>query len=654
MSINLSFADIAIIVFFFLVLVAIAKIAAGKSKADMVDYFLGGRKMPWWLLGVSMVACTFSADTPNLVTGMVRESGVAKNWAWWAFLITGMTTVFIFARLWRRTGIVTDLEFYEKRYSGKTASFLRGFRSVYLGFFFNTLILGSVTLAAIKIGSVMFGVRPLHTVLVGMSVALVYTTLGGFRGVVWADFFQYIIAMAGAIAAAVAALQLPNVGGLEGLVNNPEIQDKLSFVPDFTNPSVFVPLLIIPVAVQWWSVWYPGSEPGGGGYMCQKMLSAKDEKNAVAANLFFNFAHYALRPWPWILVALVSLVVFKPDSQSARLDAESQLNNPQILPYYNKVLQNFETEEVPTQLRDKIVKLHFQKEGLTSLHEAFPNADAKYLKNDAAYPMMMTKMPSGLLGLIIASLIAAYLSTIATHLNWGASYLVNDFYKRFVDKNADGKKLKKVAVICTILLAFSGGLVSLTIMDNATQAFDILLLSGAGTGAVYLLRWFWWRINAATEIAAMAAAFVMSVVMVFVVPDGCLACGVFDHSTMRLLITIAVVSVVWLATVYLSRPEDKKTLMEFYSLTKPGGPGWKYFLQQYGDDNLLKVNALHWQMPVQLLCVFVGILTVYALLFAGGFLVYLKFIPAMLLFLVGVVGVVVLFNLSKKLKLIDN
>lgn len=651
MNINLSATDIAIIIGFFLSIFFITKAAQKKSKTDIDDYFLGSRQMPWWLLGVSMVACTFSADTPNLVTGMVRESGVAKNWAWWAFLITGMTTVFIYARLWRRTGITTDLEFYEKRYSGKAASFLRGFRAVYLGLIFNSLILGSVTLAAIKIGSVMFNLEPWITVTLGMLLAVVYTTIGGFRGVVWADFFQYTIAMAGAVAAAVSAVNLPEVGGLEALVNNPEIADKINLLPDFSNTSVLVTMLIIPIAVQWWAVWYPGSEPGGGGYMCQKMLSAKNEKHAVGANLFFNFAHYALRPWPWIIVALASLIVFKPDSKEAMQAAENQLKSPELETYYNLMQKNFNTTEVPEDIKEKITDLHFQKQGLSSLHKAFPEANEKYLKNDAAYPMMVTKTPSGWLGLIIASLIAAYLSTIATHLNWGASYLVNDFYKRFVDKKADQKKLKKIAILCTILLAFSGGLLSLTIMDNATQAFDLLLLSGAGTGAVYLLRWFWWRINAQTEIISMAAAFIVSFIMVFCVKDGTFECAILDDHTVRLLITIAIVTVIWLITVFVTKSEDEKTLSEFYKLTMPGGPGWKHFLKQIKDENLLKENALHWQMPLQLLCIFIGIITVYALIFAGGFFTYLKFLPACIFLFIGILGAIALFKLSSKLKL---
>lgn len=652
--VSLSTIDIVIIALFFAVIVLITKAASRRNKNGVEDYFLGGRQMPWWLLGVSMVACTFSADTPNLVTGMVREAGIAKNWAWWSFLITGMATVFIFAKLWRRTGIVTDLEFYELRYSGKAASFLRGFRAIYLGLFFNVLIIGSVTLAAIKIGAVIFDLKPLYTVILGSIAVVIYTAIAGFRGVVWADFFQYIIAMLGAVVAAVSALSLPEVGGLSGLVNNAEIADKLNFIPDLTDPSVFIPILIIPIAVQWWSVWYPGSEPGGGGYMCQKMLSAKNEKHAVAANLFFNFAHYALRPWPWIIVALASLVIFKPDPVEVRTAATAELQSAELNPYYQQFTANFDESALPESVRQKVVDLYFQKQGLSSMHKAFPTVNAEYLRDDTAYPIMITKTGKGWFGLIIASLIAAYMSTIGTHLNWGASYLVNDFYKRFVNPKASDKKLRHVAVFCTFILMVLGGLISLTIMNSATQAFEILLLSGAGTGAVYLLRWFWWRVNAVTEIVSMCAAAIMSLIMVFAVPKGCLANCILDHSTMSLLVTVAVVSLAWIITVLVTKPENEEKLREFYKVARPGGPGWKVVLLKAKADGVeLESGDAKWDMPKQILCVFIGIITIYASLFAGGYFVMLKPIPGVILSVIAIASAVILFKIASKLKLMD-
>ena len=391
---------------FFLIVLSIGWVASKTAGKNSSEFFLGGRGMPWWLLGISMVACTFSADTPNLVTGMVRENGVSKNWAWWAFLITGMVTVFIYAKLWRRSNVMTDLEFYELRYSGKAAAFLRGFRSIYLGLFFNVLIMGTVTLAAIKIGAVMLNLQPWQTVVGASIVVVIYASLGGLKGVIWADFFQYSVAMFGAVLAAVVAVRQPEVGGLKALLTHPALQDKLSFVPEFTDPAVYVPLLIIPVAVQWWAVWYPGAEPGGGGYIAQRMLAAKDEKNAIGATLLFNFAHYALRPWPWIIVALASMVIY-PD--------------------------------------------------LESIGREFPAITTEYLRDDVAYPVMLSKLGPGWLGLVVASIIAAYMSTIGTHLNWGSSYVVNDFYKRFVRPDATEKDLVLMGRISTVLLMVLAG-----------------------------------------------------------------------------------------------------------------------------------------------------------------------------------------------------
>lgn len=570
---QLQVIDWVIIGLFFCIVLGIGWQASRTAGKSTDEYFLGGRSMPWWLLGISMVACTFSADTPNLVTGMVRESGVVKNWAWWVFLITGMVTVFIYAKLWRRSNVKTDLEFYELRYGGKYASFLRGFRALYLGIFFNCLIMGSVTLAAIKIGAVMLGLSPIVTV-VGASLAVVlYASLGGIKGVIWADFFQYSIAMFGAVYAAYVAVSQPEIGGLANLISNPVIQDKLNILPDFGDPSVYIPLLIIPLAVQWWAVWYPGAEPGGGGYVAQRMLSAKDEKNAIGATLLFNFLHYALRPWPWIIVALASLVIY-PD--------------------------------------------------LASIKSEFPDITDQYLGNDIAYPVMLTRLDTGWLGLVVASLIAAYMSTIGTHLNWGSSYIVNDFYKRFVKPEAGEKELVKIGRISTVVLMILAGTLALTLLENATQAFNILLLSGAGSGAIYLLRWFWWRINALTEIVAMVVASIVAIILVVGVDDETVATEVLDGFTIKLLIATGVTTVTWLLTTFLTKPESYETLVRFYEITHPGGPGWKKFIksaQAKGDltDDLV---TREWDVPYGLLSVLIGCIGIYCALFSIGSFVY--------------------------------
>ncbi len=593
--------DWVIIAVFFVIVLGIGWVASRTAGRSTNDYFLGGRTMPWWLLGVSMVACTFSADTPNLVTGMVREDGVAKNWAWWAFLITGMVTVFIYAKLWRRSNVMTDLEFYELRYSGKAASFLRGFRSLYLGIFFNCLIMGTVTLAAIKIGAVMLGLSPLTTVLAASAGVVIYASLGGIKGVIWADFFQYGIAMAGAVYAAVVAVNQPEVGGLSQLLAHPDVQDKLTVVPDFTDTSSLVTLLIIPVAVQWWAVWYPGAEPGGGGYIAQRMLSAKDEKNAVGATLFFNFAHYALRPWPWIVVALASIVVF-PD--------------------------------------------------LESIQKEFPGITEQYLGHDVAYPAMLSRLSPGWLGLVVASLIAAYMSTIGTHLNWGSSYVVNDFYRRFVKPGASEKELVLVGRLSTITLMVITAIFSLTLLENATQAFDILLLSGAGSGAIYLLRWFWWRINAWTEIVAMIVATINAVVLVLWVPDDALANGVVDVFTTKLLLAVVITTVAWVTTVFVAPKEYLETLKKFYRLTHPGGPGWKKIIELADLQNdPIATKGKTWDLPHGVVCVLLGCLSIYSALFSIGSFVYGNIQPGIWLALLFTVSVYLLLRVSAKLNI---
>lgn len=617
----LNTLDWSIVGIFFIIVLAIGWTASKTAGKDTSEFFLGGRGMPWWLLGISMVACTFSADTPNLVTGMVRENGVAKNWAWWAFLITGMVTVFIYAKLWRRSNVMTDLEFYEKRYSGKPAAFLRGFRSVYLGLFFNVLIMGTVTLAAIKIGAVMLNLKPWQTVVGASLVVVIYASLGGLKGVIWADFFQYSVAMFGAVLAAVVAVKQPEVGSLKSLLTNPALQDKLNFIPDFTDAAVYVPLLIIPIAVQWWSVWYPGAEPGGGGYIAQRMLAAKNEKNAIGATLLFNFAHYALRPWPWIIVALASMVIY-PDLASIKAD--------------------------------------------------FPAITDEYLRDDVAYPVMLSKLSPGWLGLVVASIIAAYMSTIGTHLNWGSSYLVNDFYKRFVNPHATEKNMVTVGRFSTIILMVFAGLLSLFFLEDATQAFNILLLSGAGSGLIYLLRWFWWRINAWTELVAMVVATVMAVVLVFWVNDLWLADtfkAVYplpaDYADMgekalsgtvfpiKLIIALVVVTITWILTTYITKPENVQTLRDFYRLTLPGGPGWKKIVNDARTDGDMideKVHGQPWEMPVQILLVFIGCIVIYSSLFAIGNILYGNAITATVLIVIAIAGTYILFKSFSKLR----
>lgn len=594
--------DWVIIIAFFLIVIIIGWFASKTAGKDTSEYFLGGRGMPWWLLGISMVACTFSADTPNLVAGMVRENGVAKNWAWWAFLITGMVTVFIYAKLWRRSGVLTDLEFYEKRYSGKAASFLRGFRAIYLGFLFNCLIMATVTLAAIKIGSVMLGIDPWKIVVGASSVVAIYTVLGGFKGVIWADLFQYSIAMFGSVLAAIVAVKQPEIGSLKAILENPALQDTIKFIPDLKNPSVFIPLLIIPIAVQWWAVWYPGAEPGGGGYIAQKMLSAKNERNAIGATLFFNFAHYALRPWPWIIVALASLMIY-PD--------------------------------------------------LESIRESFPHIAEEYLKEDIAYPVMLTKLKTGWLGLVVASIIAAYMSTIGTHLNWGSSYIVNDFYRRFVDSKASEKKLVLIGRLSTVILLAISGIMALTFLNNATQAFDILLLSGAGTGAIYLLRWFWWRVNAWTELIAMITATIVAIILVFGIKENSLANSLIDHNTMRLLIAVGITTIVWIVTTLVTKPEKKETLEDFYKLTRPGGPGWKKVVMAASNEGrYIAGDEFHkkWEMPRQILMVFIGTIIIYSLLFAIGNFVYGNTGQGILLIVLASIGIFFLFKSFNKIR----
>ena len=561
---NLSVLDLSIIVLFFILTILVGILTSKRAGSSNSEFFLGGRSMPWWLLGVSMVATTFSADTPNLVTDIVRKNGVAGNWAWWAFLLTGMLTVFVYARLWRRSGITTDLGFYELRYSGKEAGFLRAFRAIYLGVFFNVMIMATVMLAGIKIAGILLGLSPVQTVLLVSLVTVVYSSLGGFRGVILTDFFQFTLAMSGMIWASIYIINLPEIGGLTQMLAHPAVSSRISFFPDFSDTSTLIPLLIVPLAVQWWSVWYPGAEPGGGGYIAQRMLSAKDEKNAVMATLLFNIAHYALRPWPWILIALASLIVY------------------------------------PT---------------LEDISRSFPGMDPAFIKDDLAFSAMLSYLPSGLLGLVIAALIAALMSTICTHLNWGSSYVVNDFYQRFIKPEASQKEMVTVGRISTIILMLLAAGFAL-LLTNALQAFNILLQIGAGTGLLFILRWFWWRINALSEIVAMVSSFIIALMMEFWVKD-----ALPDHE--KLVIGVVLTTGVWMLTAFVTRPTDQQKLISFYKLIRPHGFGWQPVIKGGIESGLLTgEDRPAGKLSTEILMMFLGCVMIYSLLFGTGFFIY--------------------------------
>jgi solute:Na+ symporter, SSS family len=566
---------------------------AGKSTAE---FFASGRAVPWWLAGLSMVATTFSSDTPNLVTDIVRRNGVAGNWVWWAFVLTGVATVFFYARLWRRSGVLTDLEFYEIRYSGTAASVVRGFRAVYLGLLFNCMIMATVNLAACKIAGILFGLERWQT-LVGVGILNVaFAAHSGLWGVLVIDMIQFFIKMTAVIAAAWFALKAPQVGGLTGLIEKLSVTkgpggvDYLAVLPDFTNNwDMAVAVFIMPIAVQWWAVWYPGAEPGGGSYIAQRMLASKTEKDALGAVLFFNVAHYVLRPWPWILVALCSILVY-PD--------------------------------------------------LSDIQRAFPNLDPRLLGHDIAYPAMLKFLPAGFVGLMVGGLIAANSSTILTHLNWGASYLVHDFYRRFIRKDASEAHYVAAGRLATIGLFLCSSAV-VYLLDTAKDAFDVILQVGAGTGLLYLVRWFWWRVNAWSEVVAMISSFGVSVVLLVLARNG------YVFSTHRaLLITIAVTTVCWVLTAFLGPATDQRVLIEFYRKVRPAGPGWNPVRAAAGLPPDAGRTAGD-NIPLALLGWVAGSMTIWSALFTVGNLLYMRPGAALLMFCVFAVSGLILLRVIR-------
>lgn len=558
---------------------------AKRAGSSTAEFFTSGRAAPWWLVGISMVATTFSTDTPNLVTNMVRERGVAENWLWWAFLLTGMMTVFFYARMWRRSQVLTDLEFYEIRYSGKPATFLRGFRALYLGLFFNCVIMGTVNLAAAKIANIVLGWPMERTLVVCSVITIFFASVSGLWGVLVTDSIQFMITMSGTFAVAYFALKQPEVGGLAGLFSKID-PATLNLLPDFGNWSVALSVFIIPLTVQWWSVWYPGAEPGGGSYVAQRMLASRTEKDAVVGTLLFNVMHYALRPWPWIIVALCSTLIF-----------------PQ----------------------------------LADIARTFPYLDPGLIGHDIAYPAMLRFLPAGFLGFVIAGMLAAYRSTIETHLNWGTSYLVHDFYRRFLKKDGTEKHYVLVGRITTALLMVAAAFLTFA-LDTAKEAFDLILSIGAGTGLIYLLRWFWWRVNAWSEVAAMTSSFVVALAFFFAGKQGYQV-----PSHIALITTVAITTLVWIVVAFTAPGTDRDTLLRFCRLVKPAGPGWARLRAEAG------VAASPDSLPMALLGWVLGCLFVYAALFGTGSFLYGRTAQGMMWLAVFVVTGIALLRLVPRM-----
>ena len=544
---------------------------SGKSTAE---FFASGRSVPWWLAGISMVATTFSSDTPNLVANLVRTQGVAGNWQWWAFTLTGVSTVFFYARLWRRSGVMTDLEFYELRYSGKAATAVRGFRAIYLGFFFNCIIMATVNLAACKIAAVLFGFDRWQTLLAVGLLNVAFAAHSGLWGVLVIDMTQFFIKMSAVIAAAYFAVTLPQVGGMSGLVEKlshlkgPGGVSYLNMLPNFTsNWDLALAVFIMPLAVQWWAVWYPGAEPGGGSYIAQRMLASKSEKDALGSTLFFNVAHYVLRPWPWILVGLASLIVY-PE--------------------------------------------------LSDIQKAFPHLDPKLIGHDIAFPAMLRFLPAGWVGLMLGGLVAANSSTILTHLNWGASYLVHDFYRRFLRRDASEKHYVAAGRAATVLLFVCSSALVFA-LDTAKDSFSLILQVGAGTGLLYLLRWYWWRITAWCEIVAMVSSFGISIAFLILKKSGVLVLS----SDRELVFTVLFTTVCWVVTAFVGPRTEEATLISFYKKVNPVGPGWRWVRARAGVSEAEAAEyARRDNIPMALLGWSAGCAMIWSALFMVGNALY--------------------------------
>jgi Na+/proline symporter len=619
---NISWIDWVIVAASILVCFVPALFLAKRSGSSTSEFFASGRSVPWWLAGLSMVATTFSSDTPNWVTEQVRRYGVAGNWQWWAFVLTGVATVFFFARLWRRSGVLTDLEFYELRYSGREASVVRGFRAVYLGLFFNCFIMGMVTLAACKIANILFGMPAWQTIIITGLLNVVFAAHSGLWGVLVIDMIQFFIKMTAVFAAAWFSLvevarrltgEASAWVGLKELVSRLSSQQVvqgageaqpvmslsdgtgqpiLDIMPNFGLSELALMIFILPIAISWWANWYPGAEPGGGSYIAQRMLASKSEKDSLGGTLFFNIAHYVLRPWPWIITALCSIIVY-PD--------------------------------------------------LASIQAAFPQADATLIGHDSAFPAMLKFLPVGFVGLMIGGLIAANSSTILTHLNWGSSYLVHDFYRRFIKTDATETHYVNAGRLSTVLLYVIAALLSLT-MSSAQQAFQVLLSIGAGTGLLYIARWFWWRVSAWCEIVAMGVSLLTSLLVPKLMPDAGFA--------ITTIVQVGITTAAWLITAFVGPTTERATLVSFVQKVKPVGPGWAAIRAEAGVSDSEVAEANH--IGLAFAGWVSGCLVIWSALFAIGNFLYAPGDPSRLndaWLLTGVFAVsgVVLLQVTRKL-----
>jgi Na+/proline symporter len=625
---QLHFIDFAVIIGFFLIIFGIAAYYSRMAGKSTGQFFLSGRNMPWYIAGTAMVATTFAADTPLAVTELVARNGIAGNWLWWNMAIGAMLTVFFFAKLWRRAEIMTDVEFVELRYSGKAAAGLRGFRALYLGLLMNAIVMGWVNRAMEIIFHVAFPeVDAFMLVVITACIIAVYSSASGLLGTERTDSFQFVFAMAGCIILAVIVINLPEVGGLVSLKSKlaPQVTNFLPVIGDLPAEGISGGVLAIPIGaflafvlMQWWSSWYPGADPGGGGYIAQRMMSAKDEKHSLLATLWFTIAHYAIRPWPWILVALAALVLLPRAENPEAIQKE----NPIL---YEKVVEAYNDQQLLKSGGEVYKSAEF-----LNLYEKYENT----VNPGVMYPKLMIKyLPVGFLGLLIAVFLAAYMSTMASQLNWGTSYLINDFYRRFIKPEADEKHYVLVSRIGIVLLTFFSLFVTKFFLTTVSGAWIFIINASAGLGLVLILRWYWWRINAWSEISAMIAPLIIYPAAVY---------GFGLESPITLYPIVFGTTIVWLIVTYLTKPVEEKKLIEFYKRTYPGGIGWKHIqklVPEISSDTQFGRFFVNWLM---------GVILVYSFLFGIGKIIFAEYLLGVLLLLTGfIAAAVILFNLNR-------